>query len=196
KVERDAREHTARSSNAVWDGHRVRVFGARNEVVAFQLIVEADASGIDQLAVALPRLIGPNGSALVYKPPAPDPTEYDDRPIQLFVAHYMHVDMASHASWVYARDSAAAPPDPTGWKPVKLVPENATKGGLPTTVGADHTQSIWIEIYTGRDRPAGRYTGAIEIVADGQRQSVPVELELFDFDLPDRNSMHAMLYYE
>ena len=50
--ERDAREHTARSSNAVWDGHRVRVFGARNEVVAFQLIVEADASGIDQLAVA------------------------------------------------------------------------------------------------------------------------------------------------
>jgi hypothetical protein len=196
KVERDAREHTARSSNAVWDGHRVRVFGARNEVVAFQLIVEADASGIDQLAVALPRLIGPNGSALVYKPPAPDPTEYVDRPIQLFVAHYMHVAMASHASWVYARDSAAAPPDPTGWKPVQLVPENATKGGLPTTVGADHTQSIWIEIYTGRDRPAGLYTGAIEMVADGRRQTVPVELELFDFDLPDRNSMHAMLYYE
>lgn len=196
KIDRDARDHPARRGNSAWDGRRVRVFAARNEVVAFQLIVEADQSGIDRLTVSLPRLTGPAGSRLVYKPPAPDPTDFVDRPIQLFVAHYLHVAMPSHASWVYARGSAAAPPNPTGWKPVQLVPENATKGGLPVAVGGDRTQSIWVEIYTGRDRPAGVYAGAIEVAADGMRRTLPVELEVLDFDLPDRNSMHAMLYYE
>ena len=196
KVDRDARDHPARAANSAWDGRRVRVFAARNEVLAFQLIVEADAVGIQKLAVSLPRLVGPAGSTLVYRPPAADPTDYVDRPIQLFVAHYMRVAMPSHASWVYARGSAAAPVDPTGCKPVQLVPENAAKGGLPVAVGADHTQAIWLEIYTGRGRAAGVYTGSIAIEADGVRQTVPIELELFDFDIPDRNSMHAMLYYE
>jgi hypothetical protein len=196
KVDRDARDDPARTGNSVWDGRRVHVFGARNEVLAFQVIVEADADGIQRLAVSLPRLAGPGGSALVYRPAAADPSDYVDRPIQLFVANYMHVAMPSHASWVYARGSAAAPADPTGWKPVQLVPENASKGGLPALVGANRTQAIWVEIYTGRGRAAGLYTGSIEIAADGVRQAVPIELELFDFDIPDRNSMHAMLYYE
>lgn len=196
KVERDARHHPASDGNSAWDGQRVRVFGARNEVIAFQVIVEADDAGIDRLGVSLPRLTGSTGDALVYKPPVGDPTDYVDRPIQLFAARYLHVAMPSHASWVFARDSAAAPPDPTGWKPVQLVPENASRGGLPIEVAANQTQSIWIEIYTGRGRPAGTYTGAIEIVADGARQAMPIELEVLDFDIPDRNSMHAMLYYE
>ena len=196
KVDRDARDHPARRDNSAWDGRRVRVFAARNEVLAFQMIVEADGAGIDRLVVSLPRLTGADGNALVYKPPAADPTDYVDRPIQLFAAHYMHVAMPSHASWVYARDSAAAPAHPTGWKPVQLVPENASRGGLPIAVEADRTQAIWLEIYTGRDRAAGLYTGSIEVTADGVRQDVPIELELFDFAIPDRNSMHAMLYFE
>ncbi|HEY6122132.1 MAG TPA: hypothetical protein VIV66_19395, partial [Pyrinomonadaceae bacterium] len=31
---------------------------------------------------------------------------------------------------------------------------------------------------------------------DNKKQSIPVELELFDFTLPDENSMQAMVYYE
>ncbi len=196
KVERDARDHPARRVNSAWDGQRVRVFAARNEVVALQVIVEADEVGIRRLGASLPRLTGPDGHALIYKPPAADPTDYRDRPIQLLVAHYLHVARPSHASWVYPRDSAAAPKDPTGWKPVQLVPEQASRGGLPVAVGADHTQAIWIEIYTGRGRPAGLYRGTLAITADGMGHTVPIELELLDFDIPDDNSMHAMLHYE
>ena len=52
KVERDARNHPASAHNSVWDGRLVHVFGARNEVVAFQVIVvphQADAvdDGLD-----------------------------------------------------------------------------------------------------------------------------------------------------
>ena len=196
KVERDARAHPARARNAVWDGRTIRVFGARNEIVAFQVIVEADGTGIRRLSAALPRLSPESGDAIVYRPPADDPTDTVGRPIHVYAVHYMHVAMPSHASWVYRRDSPAAPKDPTGWKPVQLVPEHARRGGLPIAVASDENQSIWIEVYTGRGRRAGTYRGLVEIDADGARSAIPVELELLDFDLPDENSMHAMLYYD
>ena len=198
KVDRDDRRHPARDGNSVWDGRRVRIFGARNEIIAVQVIVEADGNGITRLSAALRELKTAGGSRIVYRAPALDPTDSVDRPIALFVEHYMHVPVASHAGWVYAPGSPAAPRDPTGWKPVQLVPERARpdRGGLPIRVGPNENQAIWIEIYTGRHRPAGIYRGAVDVTADGRTAHVPIELELFDFALPDENSMHAMIYYE
>jgi hypothetical protein len=166
--------------------------------VAVQVIVEADHRGITRLTLALPDLRAASGDRIAYRPPALDPTDSVDRPIQIFVEHYMHVAMPSHAGWVYARGSPAAPRDPTGWKPVQLVPEHARpdRGGLPIGVRPDENQAIWIEIYTGRDRPAGIYRGTIDVNADGRIQRLPIELELFDFALPDVNSIQAMIYYE
>ena len=46
KIERDELNSPHKRGNAVWDGKRVKLFGARNEVIAFQLIVEAGASGV------------------------------------------------------------------------------------------------------------------------------------------------------
>jgi hypothetical protein len=198
KVKRDDRQHAARARNSVWDGRRVRLFGARNEIVAVQVIVEADHRGITRLTLALPDLKAPSGDHIAYLSPALDPTDSVDRPIQIFVEHYMYVAMPSHAEWIYTRGSPAAPRDPTGWKPVQLVPEHARsdRGGLPIGVRPDENQAIWIEIYTGRDRPAGTYRGTIDVNADGKLHHLPIELELFDFALPDENSIHAMVYYE
>lgn len=196
KIERDAQHHPLSARNSVWDGRAVRIFGAGNEIIAFQVIVEADARGIRELSLHLPSLSS-DRNRIVYRAPAADPTEYVDRPIQIFTVHYMDVRTASHASWVFEPDSPAAPKDPTGWKPVQLVPENARRGrgGMPIAVKPNENQAIWIEIYTGRQRPAGTYRGTIRISADGIVRSVPLELTLFDFALPDENSMHAMLFY-
>jgi hypothetical protein len=196
KVERDARDHPASTRNSAWDGHVVRVSGACNEVVAFQVIVEADDQGIDQLSLRLPELNSVR-DRITYRPPADDPTDYVNRPIEIFAVHYMHVAMPSHASWVYEPGSAAAPAHPTGWKPVQLVPENARpgRGGLPVAVRANQNQAIWIEISIDRARTPGLYRGTIDIQADKARRTLPIELEVFDFTLPDENSMHAMLFY-
>jgi hypothetical protein len=82
--------------------------------------------------------------------------------------------------------------------PVQLVPENARigRGGFPLRVPASLSQALWIEVYTGRDRPAGVYEGTITVRADGETRTLPVELALFDFTLPDENSLDAMVYYE
>jgi hypothetical protein len=199
KIEQDDLAHPLRAGNAVWDGAGIRIFGARNEVLAFQVIVESDAGGIAALRAALPELRRRGGQErITYAPPGADPSQSVGRPIQLFAAHYMNVTDASRAAWVWRPDSAAAPRDTTGWKPVQLVPENATagRGGFPLRVAPLRSQSVWIEVYTARGLPPGVYEGALTLRADGQTRSLPVELRLFDFTLPDANSVDAMVYYE
>jgi Domain of unknown function (DUF4091) len=199
KVERDDLNNPNKTGNSAWDGRKIKIFGARNEVIAFQVIVEAGSDEIKQLTVTLPELRHANGKAkITYAPPTVDPTNYVGRPIQLFSVNYMHVEMPSHAKWVFTPGSAAAPEDPTGWKPVQLVPENAKpgRGGFPLSVNVAQNQALWIEVYLHRNLLAGLYRGQVAVTADGLRQTMPIELELFDFTLPDQNSMDAMIYYE
>jgi hypothetical protein len=199
KIEQDDLNSPLKRVNSVWNGRSIKLFGARNEIVAFQLIVEAGDRGIDALSVALRELALKGGRAkIAYAPPTSDPTNFVGRPIRLFSVNYMNITRPTGASWIYRPNSPSAPKDPTGWKPVQLVPENARqgKGGFPLKVAAGKNQAVWIEIYTARDLPAGVYTGKVAVKADGKTTNIPVELELFDFALPDENSMSAMVYYE
>jgi hypothetical protein len=196
-IERDSKAEPA--SSLVWDGGRIKLFGGRNEIVAFQLLVRATGDGITALGAGLPALTRRGGSeAITYGAPAADPSDARERPIQLFSVNYMDVQKGSNATWIYDPGSPGAPAKPTGLKPVQLVPENARagKGGFPLSVRPGETQSLWFEIYTGRERPAGVYEGTVTITADGRPQNVPIELELLDFTLPDTNSLTAMVYYE
>ena len=197
KVERDSLSSPLKTRNSVWDGKTIALTSARNEIVAFQLMVETDEKGIAALSATLPELRG-SGAAIAYTPPASDPTLYAGRPIQLFSVHYLNVTKETHAEWAWKPGSPAAPRDPTGWKPVVLVPENARagRGGFPLRVEAKLNQALWVEIYTGRDRPAGIYRGTVTVTADGQKRTLPIELEIYDFALPDENSLRAMVYYE
>ena len=82
----------------------------------------------------------------------------------------MNVTAESHADWAWKPGSPAAPRDTTGWKPVQLVPENARagRGGFPLAVGPGLGQALWVEVYVGRDRPAGVYEGTLTVTADGK----------------------------
>jgi len=199
KIEQDDLRNPQKASNPVWDGKTIRLFGARNELLAFQVLVEADATGIKALSAGLPELVQPGGRArIAYAPPAADPTQYVGRNIQVFSVHYMNVTKPTAAGWIYHAGTPSAPKDPLGLKPVQLVPENARqgKGGMPLTVPPSRLQAIWFEIYTPRDLAAGKYSGTVAVQADSERRQIPVELELFDITLPDKNSMQAMIFYE
>src|SRR5262245_27238279 len=126
KIERDDLHSPLKRGNSVWNGHTIKIFGARNEIVAFQLIVEAGERKINALSASLTELHHQNGRAkIMYAPPSSDPTNYVGRPIQIFALNYMNVTQPTAAAWIYRRDTKSAPKDPTGWKPVQLVPENA-----------------------------------------------------------------------
>lgn len=199
KVEKDDLSHPAQQQNSAWSGEKIKLFGARNEIVAFQLVVESDGSGIDGLTVSLPEIAERGGDAkITYQPPGSDPTDYVGRPIQVFVENYMNVEEASTAGWVYDPDGPAAPSDPTGWKPVQLVPENAKegRGGLPIDVPPQQNQAFWFDVYIPKGLPAGMYDGWVHVTAGGGDVVIPVELEVLGFELPDQNGISAMLYFE
>ncbi len=198
KIDRDQLNSPLKTANSVWDGKVVRLYAARNEIVAFQVIAEADSQGISGLSAALPALVhAATGSRIAWAPPAEDPTDYRGRDILLFSVNYMQVNQPTSASWIY-RPGPGAPSQPTGWKPVQLVPQNARagRGGFPVAVPPSRNQSLWVEVYTGRDRPAGLYRGTLTLEADQVQRTLPVELRVFDFNLPEANSIRPMVYFE
>jgi hypothetical protein len=198
KIARDDLDNPHESANTAWDGATIRLFGARNEVLAFQVVIESDAQGVQGLDVKLPELKHEGGAAISYSPPGDDPSEYVGRPIQIFTENYMYVEEPSQAGWRFKPGGSATPPDPTGWKPVQLVPENAKPGlgGLPIDIAPANNQAIWIEVYAASHLPAGTYTGHVQVTAGGATRHIPVELTLFDFTLPDENSLDVMIYFE
>ena len=198
KIESDDLGNPLQNTNAVWRQNAVHLLAARNEIVAFQLIIASDPVGIRALEVRLPQLKQQGGEdSLVYQPPERDPTLYVGRPIQIFSVNTMNILQPSKADWVYEKGKDVLPKDPVGWKPVQLVPENARqgKGGFPLRVPPSRNQAIWFDIYVARDKKPGVYEGEIQISADGAQQSVPVKLEVLGFELRDQNSMHAMVFY-
>ena len=202
KVERDDRAHPLKARNAVWDGRGVRLAAARNEIVAFQVIVEADDAGI---ARALRRAARSCAGAaatetIAYAPPAADPTLYAGRPIQLFSVHYMNVTAGERTrSGPGSRGARPRRSDTDGWKPVQLVPENARagRGRLPARGRARARPG---DLDRGLRRAATSRPASTRARSPspptGRRRSLPVELRVFDFALPDANSLPAMVYYE
>lgn len=70
-----------------------------------------------------------------------------------------------------------------GYYPDALLPyETAVKYGENTVAGG-RNQGIWITLKTGADQPAGTYTGAFKVTADGEEYSVPVSVTVYDFNL-------------
>ena len=72
KIDRDDLRTLKRDANAAWDGRRVKLFGARNEVLAFQLVVTTGATGVARASAALPELRRRGGGGrIAYAAPGP-----------------------------------------------------------------------------------------------------------------------------
>ena len=71
KVTRDelrATNHTENLTGTVinrkWDGHTIKLHGARNEVISFNLVLEAANSQASNVSVAFNALTGPGGAMI------------------------------------------------------------------------------------------------------------------------------------
>ena len=70
KVTRDelrASSNPGEVVNSVWDGTKIALFGAKDEVVAFNLILEASSSAATDITVSFNGLTGPNGASISNK---------------------------------------------------------------------------------------------------------------------------------
>ena len=201
KVRQDDLDHWAESSseNKVWDGRTIRIEGARNEVIGFQVILEANGSGAPNVDVRFDSLRNGN-YVLKNRDSAAGPFDFIGKRIEMFAESY--VEVKERGDWWLA--SARPLPDElhTGWIPDALVPlatrgmfENGA-GGRPFEIGPHKNQAIWVDVFVPQDAPSGEYTGEFHVLESGaSRFSVPVRLRVYDFSLPDTTHLHTHFFW-
>jgi Domain of unknown function (DUF4091) len=181
-------------SNAVWKNDTVNIFGAKNEIVAFQLIIQADSLGVEKVNVEISNLI--NGAATIPgSATGPlDPFDYRGRQIELFTEHYLNMTKRSPPDWFFLA-SAAPSSYYTGWVPDCLIPFSATpgKGGAPFSIAGNKNQGVWVDILIPANAQPGKYAGkAMITIAERMYKAIPIVLEVYDFTLPDTTHIKNM----
>jgi hypothetical protein len=164
---------TARKGNSVWDATQklVTIYGARNEVVAFQLIIQAEEEMLNNVVVQADSLIGNAGII-----PA-------EKNIELFKLWYVPgVDLSP--CW---REGGKRV-----YYPDACIPLN-DKFNIPDAVNKipnQKNQAVWVDIYIPKETPAGVYQGILSIVSDEIKKPVKIGINLtvWDFCLPDTPS--------
>ncbi len=199
--------------NSVWDGTRISLFGARNEVVNFNLVLEAPAATASKVEVSLNELTSPEGARIASRPASGnDLFNYVGRNIELFFVRYLEIRGLSTLVYEsyderHIPERCRRPHDEYGdgtgtWEdrpchnqfyPDILVPLELES---PFEIAAGNNQAIWGDIYIPKDTPAGAYSGSIAIVEDGaQIWEIPIRLQVRDFTLPDFPNARTMVYF-
>ncbi len=195
---------TGKVVNRAWDGTTVLLSGARNEVVSFNLVLEAAYASAANVTVSFDTLTGPNGAVIQSAPTSGNGVfSWVNRPIELFYTRYLQIKGLSFFGY-YKGDELIYPtrfrlpvanangngiggwtdrPDHDKFYPDILVPLELSQN---FTIDAGHNESIWGDIYIPKTAPSGTYTGNVT-VREGSTVSrvVPVQLTVYNFSLPD-----------
>ncbi|MFL6449729.1 MAG: glycoside hydrolase domain-containing protein [Bryobacteraceae bacterium] len=181
--------------NRAWDGTRIKLSGAENEVVSFNLVLEAANAPAAKVTVEFDKLSGPNGALIQSRPTSGNGVfSWVNRPIELFYARYQKIEGLSFFG--YGKDESQIPvrfraanhkwtdrPDHDKMYPDALVPLELVK---TFSIARSQNQSIWADIYIPKAAAAGAYTGAVVVRENGvSTRSIPVQLTVSNFSLPD-----------
>jgi hypothetical protein len=181
-------------NNWVYNGKYAAIKGARGEYVSFQLVITKDsAAPLKGIAVAMAPFKNRQGS-IRHAP-------------ELFLEWAVEVKTPSTG---YPQASLGR-----GWYPDALIPfsciqqgTTAVKGGwtyplqLPdfnNRIGEQRSALIWVDQYIPFQREEaapGSYSTNISVTINGVTQSIPVELTVWDFALPNENSFKGSLQHE
>jgi Domain of unknown function (DUF4091)/Family of unknown function (DUF6067) len=205
--------------NSAWDGSSISVFGAKNEVVGFNVILEAGNLAASGVSVQLQTLTGPEGATI--SSPSPNPAtifDWTSRNIELFFVRYLQIKGLSYFGYNsgsegyderivpraletpftgtgYVNDNGAWTdrPNHDAFYPDIAIPLELN----PTfTVAQGTNQSIWVDIYIPKTAAPGVYTGNLIISENAQTTwTVPVQLTVRSFSLPDVPASKTMLFF-
>jgi hypothetical protein len=198
-------------TNSLWNGTTITLFGAKNEVINFNLILESSISSATKVSVTMSDLRGPDGSLIRYAArQVSDLFNWTSTESELFYIRYLQITGLSNSSygtlatWQEATfpQRAQCPTKPgCSWidRPVanKFYPDIAVPIELvPTfTIAAANNQSVWADIYIPKTAVAGSYTGKVSVSENGTiTHTVPVSLTVRNFSLPDAPSSKTMLF--
>lgn len=158
--------------------HKISLSGAKNEVLAFQIILFSDQKETN-LNFQASYLSSENGIIHI-------------KNIEFFRAWYLEVTEPSTA--MYGNPSSNGP----GWYPDPLLPFKTQYGpvGAPFAVQPGHLQSIWVDIYVPHETPTGKYSGSLKLQQDdSDLVKLKIDLAVWDFTLPDTTHLNTFFYF-
>ena len=200
-------------TNSLWDGTTLRLFAAKNEVVAANVVLESADAGVGDVSVSFADVADGCGDHISGASATGDGVfSWVGRHIELFYVRYLPIKGLSRLSYDtyderhvparlrrpftgegYGAGTWADRPDhdkdyPDIAVPLELVPSFAVTAGT--------NQSVWIDIYVPKDARAGIYAGSIEIREGGElTRRLPVELTVRGFALPDEPASKTMIVF-
>ncbi len=168
---KDALKGEYRKANTVWDAAtgRVRLVAARNEVVAFQIVLEADRP-VKGVTLRATDLAGAGGAKI------------PGQNVSMFREWYIRVVKSGFRATLG-----------DGWYPDALIPLRlgAARLGAPldipdarNRIEGQKNQAVWVDVYVPSEAKPGKYRGAIEIGGPA-KIVLPVELEVLNVAIPN-----------
>ena len=202
-------------ANSVWDGTTIRQFAAKNEVVAFNVILEAGGAQASGVSVALSDLVGPGGARIRSNPnrPAAQLFNYTTSEVELFYVRYLQIKgLGVFTQGLYGIEPQIPQklrlprvggvygggwvdrPNHDHFYPDIAVPLELVRG---FAIAAGQNQSIWADIYVPATAPAGAYAGTFSVSENGiSTHQIPVSLTVRNFALPDAPTAKTMVETE
>jgi|WetSurMetagenome_2_1015567.scaffolds.fasta_scaffold00210_2 hypothetical protein len=180
--------------NLIYNNNMISLHSARGEYVSFQLIVTNNTpKTLKGIRIEMPPFSN-NGTPFSVKP-------------ELFLEWSVKVQTPSTG---YSKASLG-----TGWYPDALIPfgniqydSSAVRGRwtyplwLPdfnNRIDNQKSLIVWIDQYVPfeqEDAKPGIYSTNISVTIDGQTKSIPVDLSVWDFAIPNENKFKAGLQHE
>jgi hypothetical protein len=181
-------------NNVVWKDSAINIFGARNEIVAFQLIIQSEMDGAENVNVVISDLANSTTVIPGSSTGPADPYDYRSRYVELFTEHYLNITKRTPPLWFF---SSSATPSAyyTGWVPDCLIPFSAPsgKGGAPFSIPGNSNQGIWVDIFIPKNVTSGSFNGKATVNISGKVIfTIPIHLKVYDFILPDSTHIKNM----
>jgi hypothetical protein len=156
----------------------VKLYACRNEHEPFQIALRAGQAG--KVSVAATDLAGPDGTKLA----APAAYQVGYVPVDFPIGY------ASSREPAYHRLKPTSP-GTDGWAgewPDPLIPLQEPSFDVP----ANETQAAWFDVTIPPDAKPGEYRGSVEVSLGGDKVTVPVQLTVWPYVLPERKTCKAL----
>ncbi len=154
------------------DLHRVRLAGAINETVSLRFSIDPGAESIAD-------------ARLFVEPLRSSSMRMDPEAVRIFRMHRVTVDSFPgwHIRTILPEDRDPQPLD-------VLVPIDAPRGGLPSTLRSGEVYSFWADIEIPKGTFEGTYTSSI-VLSSGDRTigKIDIELTVWPFILPSQTDI-------
>jgi hypothetical protein len=199
--------------NSLWDGTTIRLFGAKNEVIDFNLVMEAASASAPNVSVTMTNLLGPHRFVIRYAArPTSNLFNWTTTESELFYVRYLQIlglsqgnygalDYLQEPTFPERAQCAHGLPAGCAWtkRPVanKFYPDIAVPIELVPqfTIAAQRNQSVWADIFIPRKAASGQYIGSVIISANNVPiRTVPISLWVRNFALPDLPTSKTMLF--